>query len=685
MIATPYAIALAMAGPAPAMAPCGDLLPTKDETRAAARDVEAADLARLRDIGQPTDRTDLESPLGVSPDGRRIALVLRRAEPASNSYCQGLVLLEHDAPDRPRLLDTGGDVIAERYPLFGHALPESGVPAVIVPRWSPDGTRIAWLKRTGRAAQIWIATLDGGDSRPLSQGDEPVQDFRWSADSRSIIVSTRSGEAEAEALISREGLAGHLVDDRVRPLAASRPFPREADIRTNYHRMNARTGETQPASPQDQALLAPPRPGAGRDMVDTISGAIASTHPAAGIGLERSLRVRRGAETLDCTACTGEIADLWWSDDGSLIFVRREGRAREALTLYRWEARSDGPIERLATTQDLILGCRPLPGRRAACLREATLEPRHITIFDERTGSFTPLWDPNPGFAQLARPRVERLFWTNDQGIETFGDLVLPPPGTAKPPYPLVIVQYGSRGFLRGGTGDEYPVRALAAHGHAVLSFQRPLHLAIAKPGQSDPLAERRHVQSALEAGIARVLARGDIDPTRIGITGLSDGATTVQWALLHGGRFAAVAMSTCCLDPGLLPLLSETQLTAYAKSGFPRSGETAAPFWADSSLAINADRIDTPILMQLADDEYLGALESYRALQAAGKPVEMVVFPDERHFKRQPAHRLAIYERNLAWFDFWLKDREDSFPLLVSHYARWRAMRARRDHPLSH
>jgi dipeptidyl aminopeptidase/acylaminoacyl peptidase len=680
MIATPIAIALAVAGPAPATAPCPDLLPPPDETLQAIRDVEAEDLVRLRDIGQPTDRIDLESPLAVSPDGKRIVFVIRRADPARNAYCQGLVLLDRLDPKHPRLLDTGGDIIAERYPLFGHALPESGVPAVIVPRWSPDGKHIAWLKRTGATAQLWITTPAGGDARPLSHEPSAVTGFAWSGDGSYLVVSTRFGEAEAEAEITREGTNGYLIDARVRPLAADRPFPRDDAFETRYLRIDARSGESDRAGPEEQALLAPPRPGAARSARNNVNGDIAWTTNGTRKPLTQRLIVQRGHKTISCTACAGEIADLWWSDDGALIFVRREGTARQSLTLYRWTARRDGPIEQLATTQDLILGCRPLPGRRIACLKETSLEPRYIALLDEHSGTFTRLWDPNPGFARRIRPRVERLFWTNDQGIETFGDLVLPAFAKAEPPYSLVVVQYGSRGFLRGGTGDEYPILSLAARGHAVLSFQRPLHLALAKPGQTDPLAERRHVQSALERGIAKVIARGDISAERIGITGLSDGATTVQWALLHGSRFAAAAMSTCCLDPGLLSLLSETQLSSYAKGGFPKPGETQSRFWVEASLSVNARLIDTPILMQLADDEFLGALEGFRALQAADKAVEMYVFPGERHFKRQPAHRLSIYKRNLMWFDFWLKDREEPLPTLADDYGRWRAMRARRE-----
>jgi hypothetical protein len=51
-------------------------------------------------------------------------------------------------------------------------------------------------------------------------------------------------------------------------------------------------------------------------------------------------------------------------------------------------------------------------------------------------------------------------------------------------------------------------------------------------------------------------------------------------------------------------------------------------------------------------------------ALQDAGKPVEMHVFPEEHHQKWRPVHRLNIYRRNVQWFEFWLMGREDPEPV---------------------
>ncbi|MFS6674120.1 hypothetical protein, partial [Staphylococcus aureus] len=56
----------------------------------------------------------------------------------------------------------------------------------------------------------------------------------------------------------------------------------------------------------------------------------------------------------------------------------------------------------------------------------------------------------------------------------------------------------------------------------------------------------------------------------------------------------------------------------------------------------------------------------------------DVYAFPNEPHQKFQPRHKLAVYERNLDWFLFWLKGYEDPDPTKAAQYARWQSMRSR-------
>ena len=96
-------------------------------------------------------------------------------------------------------------------------------------------------------------------------------------------------------------------------------------------------------------------------------------------------------------------------------------------------------------------------------------------------------------------------------------------------------------------------------------------------------------------------------------------------------------------------------------------------------SVALNVDRVNSPLLINTSDYEPSLSVESFVRLQDAGRPVEMYVFPDEFHIKWQPQHRLAMYRRNVQWLKFWLMGDEDDDPVSPGQYDRWRVMRDER------
>ncbi|MET3472053.1 dipeptidyl aminopeptidase/acylaminoacyl peptidase, partial [Novosphingobium sp. 1529] len=167
-----------------------------------------------------------------------------------------------------------------------------------------------------------------------------------------------------------------------------------------------------------------------------------------------------------------------------------------------------------------------------------------------------------------------------------------------------------------------------------------------------------------LEIIIERLIAQGIADPARIGITGQSDGASTATFALIHSRLFKAAALSTCCEDPTMMASLGPGFEDWYAKSGYPRFNADQPDFWKQGSLAPNLGTLPpVPLLIQAGEEEFRLALPTYAAVKNAGWPAEMYVFPGEAHVKLQPAHRLAVYERNLAWFERWFKPRESASP----------------------
>jgi dipeptidyl aminopeptidase/acylaminoacyl peptidase len=113
------------------------------------RFIAAEDLAKFRFVGDPQ----------VSPDGRRVLYTVKVVD--GEKYQQHLWVEE------------------EQYTL--------GKVTDILPRWSPDGRKIAFVRTTDDDSQVWIMSITGGEPRPITQ--LPPGQFKaleWSPDGNRI-------------------------------------------------------------------------------------------------------------------------------------------------------------------------------------------------------------------------------------------------------------------------------------------------------------------------------------------------------------------------------------------------------------------------------------------------------------------------------------------------------------------
>jgi dipeptidyl aminopeptidase/acylaminoacyl peptidase len=664
-----------------AHADCGGLMP--GAARGSKRGVEALDIIQLREIGYPDASLAGESPLAVSPDGKSIAFVMARADVANNNYCRGLILVSLES-GKARLVDAGGEFISLGNFVRGLWV-DVGFPKLATPVWSPDGRSLAVLKRERGVTQATIVRIDGSLRTLTTHSPVDVEDLRWDDDGR-LFVTSRPTLTEISRAADTEGEAGWLYDARMAPNYGPRPRVRLTDAPLVSSEVDPFDGSMRPA--------ASPPASVERAAMEPISSSGARAwlerEGASPFAPQRLWATDAQSRKVACgsAACRGHFLGLWWDPRGREIrFLRREGWNQEVYAFYRWRV-SSGPAERIFASRDVIQNCVPA-GARFACTLENSTTPPRIILIDPATGGQRTIFDPNPEFEAIRLGEVQRLYVRNDRGLEAWGDLVLPP-GTRKgSKLPLILVQYNSRGFLRGGTGNEYPIYPLAARGFAVLSLERPRAIASANPmlrtdvelnaANEKDWAERKSMLSATLAAIDAAIATGTVDPTRIGITGLSDGATSVRFALINSHRFAAAAISSCCLEPKTVMTYGGIAWAEFNRAiGYPPASLDAPKFWAPASLALNADKIRTPLLMQLADDEYLLSLEAFEALRERGAPIELYVFPGEHHIKWQPRHKLALFERTADWFSFWLRCAENPGEEKKEQYRRWETIRLR-------
>ena len=655
------------------------------------RSIEAADLVALADIGK-SDPHPTESPFGISPDGKSIAFIVRRANAQQNDYCQRLLVAPANGTGDVIELDRGGQFIRRDFQLRKFVSIMAGTAKVVTPRWSPDGSLIAYLKKTRPQHQLWLVDSNGTKAAyPASDLPDNVDNFRWTPDGKVLVVATRPGIRLQTEAISTEARSGFLFDERFAPQMADRPIPIEP-LETVYHAIDVETGAIRQAAASEMALLdpgpPPDAPVAARGFVVSRDGLAAWMNPLhpeqllspSGI----RIRLQNGTEARCDEPCRGARQIFWSADGRKLYALQKSSWFDNRTTLLQWTVGDPAP-EQISFTDNEMIGC-VMSGKELICAQENARTPRRLVAINPDTGRDRLIFDPNPEFRNFTLGPIERFRFRNAYGVESHADLVLPPGHKPGDRYPLVVVQYASVGFLRGGTGDEFPVHPLAAKGFAVLSFSRPdptpssitatTELELMRTSQKD-WSDRRSVQSSLEIAVQHAVATGAVDKERMGISGFSDGSTSLQWALVNSSLFKVAASGSCCDGMEVFPLAVGPTFTQQGREiglGFFRPG--VKKIWQPLSLALNADWIDAPILIQNSDGEYEGGLDVIEIFKGKGKAIELFVFEGEPHIKYQPAHRLAMYERSTEWFQFWLMGVMNCNAAKASQYRRWKAMK---------
>ena len=87
---------------------------------------------------------------------------------------------------------------------------------ILLPRWSPDGTRIAFMGRSpGRPWKIYAIAAEGGEPQLMVDGDRPESDPDWAPDGKSLMFG-RPPDFLAEPAVPK---AIHLLDVRTKELS----------------------------------------------------------------------------------------------------------------------------------------------------------------------------------------------------------------------------------------------------------------------------------------------------------------------------------------------------------------------------------------------------------------------------------------------------------------------------------
>ncbi|WP_449427528.1 Atxe2 family lasso peptide isopeptidase [Rhodanobacter umsongensis] len=652
--------------------------------------------------------TDLGNPV-ISPDGRYVAFRSEQASVERNTYDTTWYVQALSGKYPPLRVANGGLPLREYN--GGLALPS---PAT----WSPDGKWIYYRALLDGRVSVWRAAADGSRTQEVTSDPADVRDFVLSGDGKALAYSVGATRKAVIAAEESEYDHGIRIDDTVNiaaglfrsskvdgrpttqrllgpwfsmgPLLAKVPDRWKAtDLATMTTRdLPASELSARPLTPADLSphLHAIPiriiqNPGDGRIAV------LLPGHKDKGLADSRYVELavlpdRRASHPIYCTAklCRHrDITDIQWrpGSDEVVFTVTSYDRAQ---SIYGWNVVT-GQVRPIMLSDGLVSGSRQRYGGIPCALSSDTLvcvvaeadHPPRLQAIDVESGYRRILFAPNKGMdADIAATVPAKLIhWKDAQGREFTGQFFEARGASAAHPPPLFVNFYHCYGFLRGGVGDEWPFATLAEDGISALCINAIPEYRL------DAAARYDQGRAAIESVVKLLSAEGRIDRTHVGMGGLSYGSEVTLWTLVHSNVVTAASVSGVSVTPTLylLNTLRDAFRSQFRQEWQLGSSEETPKRWREVSPAYQLDRINAPILFQLPEQEYRMTLD-YSLPLAHRHQADIYVFPDETHIKFQPRHKMAVYERNVDWFRFWLQDYEDPNPVKAGQYRIWRGMK---------
>ncbi len=271
--------------------------------------------------------------------------------------------------------------------------------------------------------------------------------------------------------------------------------------------------------------------------------------------------------------------------------------------------------------------------------------------------SVAQISDANPQDAQYPRGTVELVSWLNTDGVPLQGLLYKPEGFDASKQYPMVTYYYeklsdGLHNYV-APTGRNV-VNPLVYNALGYLVFEPDIVYTDGQPGPS--------AAKSVIPGVQSLIAKGFVDPRRLGITGQSWGGYQTAYLITVTNMFAAAVPNATVVN----------MTSAYGgirwQSGIARSfqyehtqSRIGGSLWQyperfmENSPLFKLDRVNTPVLFMANDNDgavpWYQGIEFYVAMRRLQKEAYMVVYNGDEHNPTKRANQKDIDRKMLDFF----------------------------------
>jgi len=637
--------------------------------------LQIADMARIVDLEEPA----------ITPNAAKIAFVAISQDLRHAAYVNRLLVVD-TRTGRISTLVTGAEVA--------------------VPRWSPDGTRLAYLAESkGGIRQLFLRTSDGRHRRLTDAGGDVI-DAAWSPDGREIAYVAADPQKPATFFFAGDndytqtaltpsdhlwvipaagGTARRLTSGSwtIAPTDPGGIFsPQIAwthDGRAiTYTRIeNTFSGDSEYSTlwQVDVATRATRKltnhsafelsPGYSPDGAH-----LAYWYPLGGdFNSENTLRVADGEDRQLLAALDRNVASSLWFSDSQHLLVCATDRTQDVL----WKADLGGAFVQIALG-DLHAVCDPYSsstfdaGIAGDIARDGSMAFVATTSRSARELYFLPAQSATPRrlthfndfLSKIALGTMTELDWTGPDGFAEDGVVTRPPNARAGVKYPVVLLIHGGPGLAstRDFVYEEWPLaQMIASRGYVVLqpnyrgsdNLGNAYMTAIVHNTVAGPSAD-------ILAGLTALGESPDVDASRVAVSGWSYGGELTSWLIGHDHRWrAAVSGAAVNSEFEEYNLSTSNVQDRYPLGTSPYTGD-GQRVYHDNSPITYYGQITTPTLIWGTTlDPVVPITQSYalfHALTDNHVPVRFAVFPASTHGPADSRQTAALTRLWLDWFD---------------------------------
>lgn len=608
----------------------------------------------------------------ISPDASRIVYTRRWVNRLEDRWESALWIMNADG-SRQRFLVQGADA-----------------------RWSPDGTRIAYLAEgEPKGTQIFVRWMDAeGATSQLTHLTQTPGSIRWSPDGKSIAFAMLTPEDDAWKISMPAPPAGahwteaprmvdhlHYRQDRsgftetgflhLFLVSADGGTPRQL-TRGPWNAGARFDGLTQGVgldwTPDGKTIVFDGLMDSSADLryrdaqlyaLDVQTGALRTLTSRPGTwsnpmvspdgrlvafaGFDSTSQTYK-AEDLYVIGIDGsglrkidgdldrDVTDLTWAPDGGGVYFTAGDRGTSNVLF----ASLRGDVSRVTDGTHMLSLSSVARDFTAVGLRSDPATPPDVVRFNlRRAQPVARLTAVNDDvLARMHLGRVEELWYPSSGGARVQAWVVKPPSFDPSHRYPLILEIHGGPAGMYG-VGFSYMFQNFAADGYVVL-YVNPR----GSTGYGTDFGNAiNHAYPGVDyddlmAGVDTVVGRGFVDRERMYVSGCSGGGVLSSWVIGHTNRFAAAAVRCPVID--WLSFVGETDVPLFTYNWFER------PFWEDpqpwlrQSSLMYVGNVTTPTVLMTGVLDLRTPMpqteEYYSALKMRRVPAVLLRFNGEYH-----------------------------------------------------